>query len=100
MVHAPDVHLGSPAHHPGISASEVLSGVTTRIWLDFKPDVDCAAITGQLALLDPLMLLNLRKLRWACSRCRCSLVRGCQVRRGMSNVSWRGLFEGRHVLHC
>lgn len=42
---------------------DILDGFTTRMWLSLKPDVDRSKLTQELCLLDPYMLLNLRKLK-------------------------------------
>jgi hypothetical protein len=41
----------------------VLEGFTTRIWMQLRPDLDRQRLTQELKLLDPYMLLNLRKLK-------------------------------------
>ena len=42
---------------------DILAGCTTRIWMQLRPDMDRQRLTQELQLLDPHMLLNLRKLR-------------------------------------
>lgn len=44
--------------------TEVLEGFTTRIWMQLRPDLDSQRLTQELRLLDPYMLLNLRKLKY------------------------------------
>lgn len=45
------------------AGAEVLEGFTTRIWMQLRPDLDRQRLTQELRLLDPYMLLNLRKLK-------------------------------------
>jgi len=52
-------------HNPagtGVGA-EVLEGFTTLIWMQLRPGLDRQRLIQELKLLDPYMLLNLRKLK-------------------------------------
>lgn len=51
--------------------ADILGGFTTRMWMQLKPDLDRQKLAQELCLLDPYMLLNLRKLRSGrcCSYC-------------------------------
>lgn len=43
--------------------TDILDGFSTRMWMQLKPDVDRQKLTQELCVLDPYMLLNLRKLK-------------------------------------
>eukprot|EP00878_Enallax_costatus_P035545 GHUV01039694.1.p2 GENE.GHUV01039694.1~~GHUV01039694.1.p2 ORF type:complete len:100 (-),score=16.80 GHUV01039694.1:464-763(-) len=48
----------------GLLPDSLLDGCETRIWLQLKPGCDVKGLIDQLHVLDPFMLLNLRKLRY------------------------------------
>ena len=56
-------------HAAGLLPGNLLEGYGTRIWLQLKPECDIKGLVDQLHVLDPFMLLNLRKLRWGVGRC-------------------------------
>lgn len=43
--------------------ADILDDFTTRMWMQLKPDLDRQKLARELCLLDPYMLLNLRKLK-------------------------------------
>jgi hypothetical protein len=43
--------------------ADILDEYTTRMWMQLKPDLDRQKLARELCLLDPYMLLNLRKLK-------------------------------------
>lgn len=58
------VFVCTPVCLPGTGLSpSILEGCTTRIWMSLRPDLDMQRLTQELHMLDPYMLLNLRKLR-------------------------------------
>jgi hypothetical protein len=43
--------------------ADILDDFTTRMWMQLKPGLDRQKLARELCLLDPYMLLNLRKLK-------------------------------------
>lgn len=47
----------------GVTAGTLLKGCSTRIWMQLKPELDRDKLLHELCLVDPYMLLNLRRLK-------------------------------------
>lgn len=47
----------------GVTAGTLLEGCSTRIWMQLKPELDRDKLLHELCLVDPYMLLNLRRLK-------------------------------------
>lgn len=59
---SPSSLLNHPPAGTGVRA-DILDDFTTRMWMQLKPDLDRQKLARELCLLDPYMLLNLRKLK-------------------------------------